>query len=221
MNDTRLWFEYGIHVPTRTVWLGEGHSQRFHQHEIDDMDKLSAAHTIKSLLLLDSLGPEPINLRIQSEGGLEESGWAVYDTIKALNCPVHIYGVGAVCSIAAWILQAGTKRILYPNTVLMVHEGSRGIPKDKSKDVRDAWDRWYNHTSKEFTKILLDRIREKHPNFKRAQVLKMLATETIFSAAQAVQIGLADTIITQHAKSSNQMSISLNGSPDLLGRTKL
>ena len=58
---------------------------------------------------------------INSEGGVVDTGFDIYNFLKSLGLPVTTIGTGTVASIATVIFMAGTKRIVKPNTEFMIH----------------------------------------------------------------------------------------------------
>jgi ATP-dependent Clp endopeptidase proteolytic subunit ClpP len=64
-------------------------------------------------------------LAINSEGGDVAQGLMMHDFIISLRKQgyrVDTFGIGEVCSMALIILQAGERRILAPNTIVLLHE---------------------------------------------------------------------------------------------------
>ncbi len=69
----------------------------------------SANDLCAHLLLLDRLDhTRPIQLRMDSPGGVVYSGLAVYDVLRNLRAPVTTIANGQVAGIAALLLMAGT-----------------------------------------------------------------------------------------------------------------
>src|SRR5574343_67301 len=68
-----------------------------------------------------------LTLVLNSEGGELASGFAIIDTMRGSNIPVHTVGLGQICSAAFMILMAGAHRVLTPNTSIMSHAYSWGI----------------------------------------------------------------------------------------------
>lgn len=64
---------------------------------------------------------------INSEGGVVDTGFDIYNFIKSLGYPVTTIGTGMVASIATVIFMAGQKRIVQPNTKFMIHLPMGGI----------------------------------------------------------------------------------------------
>ena len=79
---------------------------------------------IKDLLVLEAESQEPVKLYINSPGGDVDSGFAIYDMIRFVSCPVTIIGMGLVASAAALVLLAVPleRRIGLPNSSYLIHQ---------------------------------------------------------------------------------------------------
>lgn len=96
---------------------------------------------------------KPIKLLINSPGGSVEDGQMVVDAILTCKAPVTTIALGQAMSAAFDIFLAGDKRIVYPNTILMMHSGSsrfetQTLPQiikesDLHKRYFDRWSNWY------------------------------------------------------------------------------
>lgn len=91
----------------------------------------------KQLLLLESEGSGPVTVFIDSPGGDVNAGYAIFDMIRFVSCPVTIVGMGLVASAAALILLAVDKerRVGLPNSSYLIHQPSsqmRGVASDIS-----------------------------------------------------------------------------------------
>jgi ATP-dependent Clp protease, protease subunit len=150
-----------------------------------------AARVIVTLMALDSK-PGPIRIVLNSCGGNEHEGFAIYDTIKSCQNPVEIYGLGQVFSIAALIMQAGTYRAMFSEAMFMAHNGEITIEGGlKSDDVSKL---------AQETKRSNDRYHELIAN------RSLLSLETIedfclkekfFTAQEALDAGLIDEVVTR------------------------
>ena len=92
----------------------------------DDVANLIVAQ----LLFLEGEDPEkPINLYINSPGGVVTSGLAVYDTMQYIKAPVSTICVGQAASMAALLLCAGTKgrRFALPHSRVLIHQPLGGV----------------------------------------------------------------------------------------------
>ncbi len=76
------------------------------------------------------------NVHINSEGGLVDVGFDIYNYLQSLGKPLTTIGSGIVASIATVIFMSGSKRMLRENTPFMVHlpwGGSMGTAEDLEK----------------------------------------------------------------------------------------
>jgi ATP-dependent Clp protease, protease subunit len=177
-----LFYEKGIHVPSRTLSL------------TGEITRDSVDQTIRGLVLLNSISTDsPVRILLNSEGGDVNQGLALMDVIRSLKAQVIIDVVGEASSMAAIILQSGDIRRMARSARLMIHVGSEELG-GHVHNVR----RWAKYQAKE-DKICSDklfhRIREKHPKFTRGRLNRMLDFDTILSAEETIELGLADEII--------------------------
>ena len=93
---------------------------------------------VAQLIYLDGEDPDrEINLYINSPGGVVSAGLAIYDTMQYLRAGVNTFCVGLAASMAAVLLMAGTpgKRVALPNSRIMIHQGSVGLPESAIPDI--------------------------------------------------------------------------------------
>src|ERR1700743_757012 len=100
------------------------------------VDDMVANIIIAQLLFLQMSDPKKdIHFYINSPGGRETAGLAIYDTIQYLTCDVNTYCVGQAASMGAVLLCAGAKgkRFALPNSNIMIHQvlgGAEGQASD-------------------------------------------------------------------------------------------
>lgn len=89
-----------------------------------EINKEMADKLIKDILVLEAESQEPVKLYINSPGGDVDSGFAIYDMIRFVSCPVTIIGMGLVASAAALVLLAVPleRRIGLPNSSYLIHQ---------------------------------------------------------------------------------------------------
>ncbi|MBU2906090.1 MULTISPECIES: ATP-dependent Clp protease proteolytic subunit [Arenibacter] len=92
------------------------------------VDDDTAKHVIDRLLYLDMQNNKEIQLYINSPGGYVTSGFAMYDTIKALKSPVSTICSGLAASMGSILLSVGEKgrRFIQPHAQVMIHQPSGG-----------------------------------------------------------------------------------------------
>jgi ATP-dependent Clp protease protease subunit len=92
----------------------------------DDVANLIVAQ----LLFLEGEDPEkPINVYINSPGGVVTAGLAIYDTMQYIRPPVSTICIGQAASMAALLLCAGTKgrRYALPHARILIHQPLGGV----------------------------------------------------------------------------------------------
>lgn len=123
-----------------------------------DVDKSVIERVVLPLTTLSQKNNKPIKLLINSPGGSVEDGQMVVDAILTSKAPVITIAMGKAMSAAFDIFIAGDKRIVYPNTVLMMHSGSsrfdmQTLPQinqeaDLHRRYFERWSTWYASRTK-------------------------------------------------------------------------
>lgn len=179
-DDVDRFFEYGLDVPSRTIYLGGSCTEH----------KLAEA-AVKSLHLLGQK-EENILILLNNPGGDEYHGLAIYDAISNCKAHVTVRGYGHVMSMASWIMQAADNREMTPNATMMVHYGSwefEGHAKDAMR-----WAKEGERLNRLMEDAYLVRIKEKHPRYNRSKLQLMLDHDSFLTAKDAVELGLADKV---------------------------
>lgn len=70
---------------------------------------------------------EGFNVYINSEGGVVETGFEIYDYLRSIGKPINTIGVGQVASIATVVFMAGDVRKLKQGTNFLIHLPMIGI----------------------------------------------------------------------------------------------
>lgn len=68
----------------------------------------------------------PIKLWINSNGGVLDSAFTICDAIALSKTPIYTINQGKACSAGALIFICGHKRIAFPTSYFLLHEGSIG-----------------------------------------------------------------------------------------------
>ena len=147
---------------------------------------------VAQLLLLDSENPEKdIMLYINSPGGVITAGMAIYDTMNLIKSDVSTICLGEAASMGSFLLSSGAKgkRLALPSARIMIHQplgGAQGQATDielEAKEILSMKDM--------LTKILAD-----NSGQDLEKVQKDCERDYYMSAAQAVEYGLIDKVIT-------------------------
>lgn len=189
-DDVDKLFDYDISLPHRTIYMGSSETDM--ENGESGVDSRMSERVIKGLLLLDQK-QEDITIIMNNPGGDWYHGMAIYDAIKACKSHVTIKVYGHAMSMGAVILQAADRRVLAPNSRVMIHYGYDGMS-GHSKTVQ-KWAEEFKKINREMEQVLLNKIRDKDPNFKLEELQKLLDHDTILNAEEAVKLGLADEVL--------------------------
>jgi ATP-dependent Clp protease, protease subunit len=77
----------------------------------------------------------PIKIYINTDGGDANSTLSLIDIIMMSKTPVYTIGLGKCYSAGSLILMAGHKRMVCPNTELLLHDGTMGYVGTAGKTV--------------------------------------------------------------------------------------
>ena len=166
----------------------------FQRREVECIGEItedSVAALIIQLRYLHREAPEQeITMYINSPGGEVSSGLALYDVMKAIQCPIRTVCVGTAASMAAILFLSGDKRDMLAHSKVMIHDPliPGGIGGSALKV--DAVARNLMQTRQTIAGII-----SRHTGKSLEDVLAKTASDSYFDAEQAVEWGLADRII--------------------------
>lgn len=173
--------DYGICLETRVIQI------------FGDITSEMKEKTISNLHLLDQTTGE-ITILLSSSGGNVSDGLAIYDTIKLCKNHVNIVAIEEVASMGTVIFQAGDKRVMQPNSYLLLHEGSSGyIGKSKDKKQHEKMQKWQDNTCYD---IYLRNIRDKKESYTKKALEKKLEVDWILFPEEVLEWGLCDSILS-------------------------
>ncbi len=142
---------------------------------------------------LESEAPdEPINLYINSPGGVVSAGLAMYDTMQYIKSPVSTVCLGQAASAASLILCAGASGTRYatPNSKIMIHQPSGGFS-GQATDIKIQAEEILK------TKKRINEIYQKHLNISINEIDKAMERDRFFDPQEAMKFGLIDKVITK------------------------
>lgn len=97
-----------------------------HIYIFDIINSQMSASVIATLhMFVAQSQDEPIFVFVNSNGGSLVDGFAIYDALKDVPCPIITIATGYVASAAFLIYLAGDQRMGYPHVTFMAH-GDRG-----------------------------------------------------------------------------------------------
>jgi ATP-dependent protease ClpP protease subunit len=141
---------------------------------------------------LQSVGPGPLVVEINSPGGNVWDGLAIYNMLRGRQAPVTTRVVGIAASIASVIALAGDTIEMADASLFMIHDPS-GMVAGTSEDMRKMANALDQHAE------ILAGIYTKRTGKTSAQIRAAMSAETWFTAQEAIQFGLADRSTEQLA----------------------
>jgi ATP-dependent Clp protease protease subunit len=149
---------------------------------------------VAQLLHLESVDPDKdVSLYINSPGGSVYSGLAIYDTMNFIKPDVQTMCVGIAMSAASLLLSGGAagKRSALPNSRILMHQPSAGF-EGQATDIEIHAREVINLRAR------IDEIYAKHCGKPVEEVHADMERDRFFKAAEAVEYGLIDRVLTSH-----------------------
>ena len=161
-----------------------------------EVNKELADKVVKQLLLLEADdAKKTIYMYIDSPGGDVDAGFAIFDMIRFVSCPVVLVGMGLIASAAALILLAVEKerRLALPNSRYLIHQpmsGMRGVATDIEIHAKEMAK----------TKESINRIISEQTGKPFEQVEKDTDRDYWLNAAEAIEYGLVSKIVASRSE---------------------
>lgn len=180
-DGERAYDIYSRLLKDRIVFLGSGIN-----------DEVADA-VVAQLLFLEKEDPNrDITMYIHSPGGVIYSGLAIIDTMNLIKPDVITVAVGSTASMGTMVLSAGAKgkRFALPNATIHMHQplgGAEGQASDLEITAREILR----------LKDLLTNMLVESTGQKREQIIKDMDRDKFMTAAEAVDYGLVDKIISK------------------------
>jgi ATP-dependent Clp protease protease subunit len=157
------------------------------------VDDASADDVMAQLLVLESQDPDrDIVMYINSPGGSFTAMTAIYDTMQYIRPQIQTVCLGQAASAAAVLLAAGApgKRLALPNARVLIHQPSSGGDRGQASDIEIM--------AQEIARMRewLEETLSRHSNRSQEQVNKDIDRDKILSAADALEYGLIDQVLT-------------------------
>ncbi len=143
--------------------------------------------------IVDQLGQitaSTINVRINSDGGVVQDGLAIYNALKRHSATINVTIDGIAASIASLIAMAGDRVEMPANTMMMLHAPHAGgwgnaVALRGMADILDT-----------FAAAMKESYAAKSKRGDEVNALLTDGADHWFTAAAAVEFGLADAVIT-------------------------
>ena len=168
--------ELGVDFGMRRIYLvGEINTQTFSRFMVN-------FHTME-------LTKGPFQIVLNSNGGEEGAGNAIFDLIRSAQNDICILGIGNVASIAALILQAAPHRLLTPECRFMIHNGSVDLDEKMHSAALSTLSREMEADNARYHRTLSER-----SGLAIATIKEYCERETAFDADTTVTLGFADGV---------------------------
>jgi ATP-dependent Clp protease protease subunit len=158
------------------------------------VDDASADDIMAQLLVLESQDPDrDIVMYINSPGGSFTAMTAIYDTMQYIRPQIQTVVLGQAASAAAVLTAAGTpgKRLALPNARILIHQPAVGeAGRGQASDIEIQ----ANEIMR--MRTWLEETLAKHSNKTQEEVNKDIDRDKILSAAEALEYGLIDQVLS-------------------------
>lgn len=166
-----------------------------------EIDNESAKEVVQAILDINNDDDEkskkykeferkPIELYINSPGGVVYDGLAIIDAIRNSETPVHTYCIGRAMSMGLFIYLAGVKRFAGKYCTFMYHEAA-GWGYDKLEAIKENL-KEYERLQKIADEMIVDKT-----NIMQSQLdeYKEKKSEWYIDALESVKLGISHGII--------------------------
>jgi ATP-dependent Clp protease protease subunit len=177
------------------------------------IDDAVANLVVAQILFLAAEDPsKDIALYINSPGGVTSAGLAILDTMNWVEPDIMTYCIGQAASMAAVLLAAGTKgkRFALPYARILIHQphatGLGGQAADIDIQAREILR----------TREIINEILARSTGQPLEKIQRDVDRDYILDAAQAVEYGMIDRVMSRRELSGN-VPPGLNGGNALLG----
>jgi len=158
-----------------------------------EVNDTMSALVCAQLLFLEAENPKkPIQLYVNSPGGVVTSGFAMYDTMRFIRAPVHTLCMGTARSMGSFLLMAGEPgtRAALPNASILIHQPLGGFQGQASDMLIHAEE--ILKTKQRMTRLYAEHCGRSYEAFEQA-----MDRDRFMTAEEALEWGLIDRILTE------------------------
>ena len=168
------------------------------------VDDASADDVMAQLLVLESQDPDRDIIKyINSPGGTFPAMTAIYDTMQYVSPQIQTVVLGQAASAAAVLLAAGApgKRLALPNARILIHQPAMGeAGHGQASDIEIQ----ANEIMR--MRTWLEETLSRHSHHPLEDVHRDIDRDKILSAAEAVDYGLVDQVLTTRKRGQAAIS---------------
>jgi len=154
-------------------------------------DQIANVIVAQLLFLNHEDSRKPIQMFINSPGGVINAGLAIYDTMHFIEAPISTVAVGLAASFGTILLCAGTPGMRYalPNATIHLHQplgGAQGQASDIEIQAREILR----------MRDLINAILKKHTKMTDEQISQSTDRDFYMTADRAMELGVIDGVMT-------------------------
>ena len=154
-------------------------------------DQIANVIVAQLLFLNHEDSRKPIQMFINSPGGVINAGLAIYDTMHFIEAPISTVAVGLAASFGTILLCAGTPGMRYalPNATIHLHQplgGAQGQASDIEIAAREILRQ----------RDLINAILKKHTKMTDEQISQSTDRDFYMTADRAMELGVIDGVMT-------------------------
>lgn len=192
-EDIDRWFDYSYLSSKRMIHVGSHDAEMESGEGESGTDCQMSEFFLKAITHLNRISKQPIVVHMNNLGGDWYHGMSMYDAIRASTA--HVYGIcwGYAMSMGSIIIQACDSRIIAPNCTLMIHDGTEKLS-GTCKSV-EAWAKFATKLRQQMYEIYFSRMKSAKPRITIKKIEELCSHDTIFTAEEAVNQGLADWVL--------------------------
>ena len=158
-----------------------------------DLTRSSVSHIMRILSVMRDVSEEPITIYIASPGGSVSDGFALYDFMKLLGCPIVMIGYGIVASMGLIIYLAGDVRLSLKSTSFMQHSiMSKNDEFSKIAEIQSSVEE-LNRLYDSFLQLMADNTKKPKKWWKE----QLKYEDRFFNAKEAKKLGIVNKILTR------------------------
>lgn len=152
---------------------------------------------VAQLLFLDHEDPQrPVQMYINSPGGVINAGLAIYDTIHMIQAPVDTIAVGLAASFGTILLAGATgRRYALPNATIHLHQPLGGA-EGQASDIEIAAKYILRQRD------LLNNILRKHTKMTDEEIKQYTDRDFYMTAERAMELGVIDEVMAPTEKAA-------------------
>ena len=155
--------------------------------EINPENSLNIITQIEALCIENSL--DPINIHIDSPGGVISSGLAIYDAMQNCPCQINTICHSNASSIASILFLAGKERTVYEHSTILLHNPFVSTCNGNASKIKDTVDTLLR-TQEEIILIYM-----RHTGLSKKEISELLDNEIQLSSQEALEKGFATKIL--------------------------